>query len=221
MKWKFFKTNWFQIAVLILILAAVVKKNLLSSLTNTGKGRSATEKLTDTGSAIASTAESHAGLFSWASRSTVELPDIPETVAVPFLQRFGRVAVGEQQKFGLPASVILACAYINSFSGRRDWASRYHNYFALGCASDWQGASEKVDGVCIRKYEKAWDSFRDFSKYLSGRSDFETLRQSCGNDWKAWAKALDAKKVSDVSDFETEMVQVIETYRLYELDNLK
>lgn len=216
MKWKFFKTNWFQIAVVILILAAMVKKNLLPTITNTGKGHNATEKLT--GNSIASVEESRAGLFSWASRSTVALPDIPETVAIPFLQRFGRVAVGEQQKFGIPASVMLACAYVNSFSGQRDWAKQYHNYFALGCSSNWEGASENIGGVCVRKYEKAWDSFRDFSKNLSGRNDFTALQQSCGSDWKKWAKALDTQKVSDVSGFETEMTRVIEAYRLYELD---
>lgn len=217
MKWKFIKTNWFQIAVIILILAAMVKKNLFLSITNTGKARNATEKLTGNG-ALASIEESRAGLFSWASHSTVKLPDIPETVAIPFLQRFGRVVVGEQQKFGIPASVMLACAYVNSFSGQRDWARQHHNYFALGCTADWEGTVEQVDGVCIRKYEKAWDSFRDFSKYLSGRSDFAALQQSCGNDWKAWAKALDAKKISDVSGFEKEVAKVIEAYRLYELD---
>lgn len=217
MKWKFFKTNWFPIAVIIVILAAMVKKNLLSSMTNTGKGRGATEKLTDSG-VIASIEESHAGLFSWTSRSVVEMPDISEAVAIPFLQRFGRVAVGEQNKFAVPASVILACAYVNSFSGQRDWASQYHNYFALGCNSNWAGASEQVGGACIRRYEKAWDSFRDFSQYLSSSEDFAAMRQSCGNDWKAWAKALELKKVSDVSNFARELERVIERYRLYELD---
>ncbi len=216
MKWKFFKTNWFPIAVIILVLAAIVKKNLLGSV-NTGKGRDATEKLTK-GGVIASAGESHAGIFSWDSRTSVELPDIPESVAIPFLQRFGRVAVGEQQKYGVPASILLACAYVNSFSGQRDWARQYHNYFAMGCASDREGVGEMVGGACIRRYEKAWDSFRDFSRYLSGREDFAALRQSCGTDWKAWAKALHTQKVSDVSDFETEMAKVIEAYRLYELD---
>jgi flagellum-specific peptidoglycan hydrolase FlgJ len=217
MKWNFFKTNWFPIAVIVLVLAAIVKKNLLGAITNTGKAGTATEKLTG-GGAIASAGESHAGILSWASRTSVALPDIPESVAIPFLQRFGRVAAGEQQKFGVPASIMLACAYVNSFSGQRDWARQYHNYFALGCTSDWPGASETVGGACIRRYERAWDSFRDFSVYLSGRSDFAALRQSCGKDWKAWAKALHAKKVSDVSDFEAEVVKVIEAYRLYELD---
>ena len=217
MKWKFFKTNWFPIAVIVLVLAAIVKKNLLGAITNTGKAGTATEKLTG-GGAIASAGESHAGILSWASRTSVALPDIPESVAIPFLQRFGRVAAGEQQKFGVPASIMLACAYVNSFSGQRDWARQYHNYFALGCTSDWSGASETVGGACIRRYERAWDSFRDFSKNLSGRNDFTALQQSCGSDWKAWAKALDTQKVSDVSGFETEVIRVIEAYRLYELD---
>jgi len=215
MKWKFFKTNWFPIAVVILVLASIIKKNLPGFAA--GSKKQVPEKLTDNG-AIASTTESHAGIFSWASRNSIDLPDIPESVAVPFLQRFGKVAAGEQEKFGIPASVILACAYINSFSGKRDWATQHQNYFGLGCGGGWEGATETAGGVCIRRYEKAWDSFRDFSKYLSGRKDFDAIRQSCGNDWKAWAKALDNKKISEVSDFEGEMVKVIETYRLFELD---
>jgi flagellum-specific peptidoglycan hydrolase FlgJ len=216
MKWKFFKTNWFPIAFILLVLASIVKKNLFGFV-NSGKSRNAVEKITDN-TAIASTEEAHAGIFSWASRSSIELPDIPESVAIPFLQRFGKVAAGEQEKFGIPASVILACAYVNSFSGKREWAVQYQNYFGLGCGGTWEGATETVGGVCIRRYEKAWDSFRDFSKYLSGRKDFDALRQACGKDWKAWAKALDNKKISEVSDFEGEMVKVIESYRLFELD---
>jgi len=125
MKWKFFKTNWFPIAVIILVLAAIVKKNWLSVAAHDGKGRDV-EKITDNG-AIATSQETQASLFTWASRSSVNLPDIPETVAIPFLQRFGKVAAGEQEKFGIPASVLLACAYVNSFSGKRNWAMEHHN----------------------------------------------------------------------------------------------
>lgn len=216
MKWKFFKTNWFPIAVIILVLASIIKKNLPGFAAGSGK-KQVPEKITDN-SAIASTEETRAGIFTWASRSSIDLPEIPESVAVPFLQRFGKVAVGEQAKFGIPASVILATAYINSFSGRREWAAQYHNYFGLGCGGGWEGATETSGGVCIRRYEKAWDSFRDFSKYLSGRKDFDAMRQKCGKDWKVWAKALDAGKISEVSDFEGEMIKVIEAYRLFELD---
>ncbi len=217
MKWQFFKTNWFPLAVVIVILAAIVKRNLAWPGTDAGKSHPGTEKLTNTG-VVAAIGESQAALFTWSDRTSVDLPNIPESVAIPFLQRFGRVVVGEQEKFGIPASILLACAYVNSFSGQRDWAFQFHNYFALGCSPDWTGATETTGGVCIRRYEKAWDSFRDFSKCLSGRDDFADMRQSCGKDWKAWVKVLGAKKISDVSDFGTQLEQVIERYRLYELD---
>lgn len=216
MNWKFFKTNWFPIAVIVLVLASIVKKNLFNLVSREAK-RPVIEKMTENGG-VASSEESQAGLFTWATRSSVDMPDIPESVSIPFLQRFGKVAVGEQEKFGIPASVILAAAYVNSFSGKRDWAAQYNNYFGLGCTTTWDGATETVDGVCIRRYEKPWDSFRDFSKYLSGRKDFNALQESCGKDWKAWAKALEAKKISEVSDFQGEVVKVITAYRLFELD---
>lgn len=212
--WKFFKTNWFAVALMLLLLVAIGRNNPRFRFWNAGSPTVTTGKYTDAHPG----ATAHLDLFGGSGAPTVTMPTIDDATAVAFLKRFGHLAVKEQQKFGLPPSLLLACAYVNSHSGRRDAAQQANNYFALPCAG-WDGAVATVDGQCMRRYENAWASFRDFGAFVSAQPWYAALRQSAGTDWQLWLKALEGKGISDVRNHVGEMQSVIETYRLYELDN--
>lgn len=133
------------------------------------------------------------------------------------LQRFAKVAVAEQEKFGIPASVLLGCALLNSTAGTYAPAEQLNNYFALPCGDAWTGASAESNGSCFRQYESAWASFRDHSQYLTtGR--FADLRAAAGTHYQQWAQELDRRDYSAQPDFARQLVQVIEAYGLAELD---
>jgi flagellum-specific peptidoglycan hydrolase FlgJ len=149
------------------------------------------------------------------------VPSVEMPVAEAFLRRFAKVALSEHKKFGTPASVILACAYVNSFAGQRESATAANNFFALPCGDGWEGESAQVGGHCVRKYETAWASFRDFSIYLSSQEWFGALRKSAGQDPKLWAKQLGSRGISDVENFGAEVARVIEEYQLTRLDSEK
>ena len=212
--WKFFKTNWFAVALMLLLLVAIGRNNPRLRFWNAGSPAVTTGKYTDAHPG----ATAHLDLFGGSGAPTVTMPTIDDATAVAFLKRFGHLAVKEQQKFGLPPSLLLACAYVNSHSGRRDAAQQANNYFALPCAG-WDGAVATVDGQCMRRYENAWASFRDFGAFVSAQPWYAGLRQSAGTDWQLWLKALEDKGISDVRNHVGEMQSVIETYRLYELDS--
>lgn len=218
MLWKLFKTNWFSIALICLVLLAVARKGLHLFVGGAGSpGRKdKTEKYTEVEPKPA--AKSLLGLFSASDKGAGQLPEISHEEAKAFLRRFTSVAVSERKKFGTPASVLLACAYVNSYAGQRSSVAAANNYFALPGGSDWEGANTTVGGRSFRRYETPWESFRDFSIHLSSQDWFGSLRKSAGKDWRAWAKGLHAEDISDVKNFEQELVQVIETYRLFELD---
>ena len=146
------------------------------------------------------------------------MPVVDDATAVAFLKRFGNLSVNERKKFGIPPSVLLACAYVNSHSGQRMAALQVNNFFALPCGGGWDGAVATLDGQCFRRYDTAWASFRDFGAFASRQPWFEETRKSAGNDWQLWLKMLDGKSISDVRNNTAEMRTVIETYRLYELD---
>jgi len=214
MNWKFIKTNWFTIALVLLVLVYIIRKNLPP-----GPGKVITPEHKEVKEAAPekyTSAESNTFLgFSLESARDGSQKHSPhEATAVAFLQRFGKVAVSERKKFGVPASVLLACAYVNSTAGQRETATTANNYFALSCSDEWEGETAKVGGKCVRRYETAWASFRDFSIFLTSQEWFGSVRKSAGKDWRIWVKELDQKGVSDGGELE----KAITTYRLYDLD---
>lgn len=213
MLWKFIKTNWFAVALMFLLLVAIGRNNPRFRFWDAGKPTVSTGKYTT----VNPGSTAHLDLFGESGAPTVSMPTVDDATAVSFLQRFGNVAVNERKKFGIPPSVLLACAYVNSFSGQREAAQQGNNFFALPCTG-WDGSIVTIEGQCFRKYDTAWASFRDFGLYMGSQPWFSTVRQDAGSDWQQWLKALDGKGVSDVRNHTSEIKTIIETYRLYELD---
>ncbi|HMX38749.1 MAG TPA: glucosaminidase domain-containing protein [Saprospiraceae bacterium] len=166
-------------------------------------------------------ASSQMGFSGGGSRAARTLPAISDEAAMAFLRRFSNVAVGEHKKYGVPASVLLACSYVNSAAGQRLTAQQANNFFAMPCSPMWQGRTASLEGHCYRHYERAWDSFRDFSLYLHEQQWVADARQSAGSDWRKWAAVLASHEVSDVANFEAELRKVVEAYRLFDLDGQK
>ncbi len=214
---EFIKKRWFTLALLLIVFIAILRKNLRFEPGSPTIREQVIprEKFTDEGTPKGAALLNLGGE---SSSSQVQLPDIDETTAVAFLQRFGHVTVAEQEKFGIPASVLLACAYVNSFSGRRNCALEANNYLAVRCAANWNGPTANYSGACFRQYNTAWESIRDFNLGLQQSDWFAGLKKSAGNDRKAWAKGLAKHRVSDVENFEMELLKVIQAYRLFELD---
>ncbi len=211
--WNFIKTNWFTIAIVLLLLVAIGRNNPRLKFWNADSPTVAGGKYTDASPGAAA----HLDLFGSGS-GEVTMPTIDDATAVAFLKRFGNLSVNERKKFGIPPSVLLACAYVNSHSGQRIAALQVNNFFALPCGGDWTGAVATLDGQCVRRYDTAWASFRDFGVFVSHQSWFGDVRKSAGSDWQQWLRMLDGKSISDVRNNTAEMRTVIETYRLFELD---
>ena len=60
--------------------------------------------------------------------------------------------------------------------------------------------------------------WRDFSIHMAGQAWFGALKQSAGKDWRKWAAGIEGEDVTRVKQFNKKLVEVIEYYRLYELD---
>ncbi len=212
MFWKFVKTHWFVIALALLVLAALARKSGRGFF----GGSTQPEKYTQQRDSAGETTQM--GILPESGAAIRDLPAIQQATAVAFLKRFGAVSVAEHKKYGIPASIVLGTAYVNSFAGQREAARSAKNYFALPCGPEWEGAGVELGGKCFRRYETAWESFRDFSLYLHTRDWMPDAKQRNEQDWRAWAAFLAEQQVSDVRHFERELKGVIEGYRLYELD---
>ncbi len=218
--WWFLRKHWFTVALVLLVLLALWRRRAPgppAELVPLTPAKEAPERFTQV-----DPAPQTASVVDAASQpvrgSGVRLPSIDDATAVAFLQRFSRTAIAEQERFGMPASVLLACAYVNSFAGKRSCATEANNYLATRCTADWAGAVLTLEGVCYRRYNTAWESIRDFNAYYSRKGWYADLKKNAGRDWRKWLKSLAGHGVSDVANFEAEAVRIIEAFRVYELD---
>lgn len=214
MNWNFIKTNWFYLAMGIVLLLYGVRKYPGLNPFNPSNKATGSEKTTEKKARSKGGAALLGFVPDGPRESTIDKEEIDATQAEAFLKRFAQVAVSERKKFGIPTSIILACAYSNSLAGQQESASDANNFFALTCSDGWEGETLKIEGKCVRKYESAWASFRDFSIYLSSQEWFGTLKKTAGKDWQQWVEKLDAEGVSKAKT----MRKVIEAYHLEELD---
>jgi hypothetical protein len=152
-----------------------------------------------------------------ASGVKTELPEIEAASAKAFLRRFAKVVQGEREKFGIPASALLALAYVNSHCGERAITKEANNFFALTCGENWDGPEAQSGDVCFRSYETAWASFRDAATNLSATRWAQQLRKKEA-DPEAWMAAFAEHGYSDVVNAEAQMKKVFKAYRLFELD---
>ncbi len=220
MKWKFIKTNWFTIAVVLLLLGTIAQKKFSSG---NGKANSPAPKGQSAPNPEKYTSAGDESLFSFPAESPFgsgKNLEADKATAIAFVRRFESVAISERKKFGIPASVILACAYLNSAAGKAEGVGQTNNFFALPCSPEWEGEKANVGGRCLRRYETAWASFRDFSIYLTSQDWYGSVKKSAGKDWQKWAKELAKRDISQVRDFEAAMVKAIQAHRLYDLDEL-
>ena len=146
-----------------------------------------------------------------------ETLSVSEASMQAYINRFANVAINEQEKFGIPASIILGNALVNSFAGKRDMAIQGNNHFSIPCTADWKGDSGTYNDACYRHYENAWTSFRDNSVFLSG-ARFGSLRKLGSTDYKSWATGLEKLGYSDLDNLEKRLLEVIDNYKLYQLD---
>lgn len=220
--WALVRQHWFTLALALIVALALWRRRpptVPAELVPMTPVKEAPERFTQQS---ADAAPQAASLVDAPKEPTatagVRLPALDDATTVAFLQRFARTAVAEQERFGMPASVLLACAYVNSFAGKRNCATEANNYVAMRCTADWAGAVHTLDGICYRLYNTAWESLRDFNVYYSRKAWYAELKKNAGRDWKKWLKELAARGVSDVANFEAEATRLIATFRVYELD---
>ena len=220
MNWKSLKTNWFTIALVLLLLSAVARKFAPAKNGGTTSPKKQEHPEANPEKYTATDNQALLGFSVDSPGAAHAKPGVDKAAAIAFIRRFESVAISERKKFGIPSSILLGCAFVNSSAGRADWVNRTNNFFALGCASDWEGGTATIGGRCLRRYESAWTSFRDYSIFLTSQDWYGSVKKSAGKDWQKWAKELGERGISDVPDFGAELEKAIRTHRLYDLDAL-
>lgn len=141
-----------------------------------------------------------------------------------YIKKYAPLAVVEMHEYKIPASITLAQGILESGNGRSQLASKSNNHFGIKCHRGWKGGKVYHDddekGECFRKYKYVQSSYKDHSKFLSGRKRYASLFELRLKDYKGWAKGL--KKAGYATDrkYPKKLIKIIEEYKLYEFDKI-
>lgn len=140
-----------------------------------------------------------------------------------YIEKYAPIAIQEMDKYGIPASISMGQALIESRAGQSLLAQKCRNHFGLKC---W---SKKHRGCCMkfkdddnndsfRYFEKtAWESWRAHSKLLAS-GKYKALHKYGPTDYRSWARGLKAIGYATDPNYTAKLIGIIERYDLHRLD---
>jgi len=141
-----------------------------------------------------------------------------------YIQRYKDVAIKEMELYGIPASITLAQACLESNFGNSYLSRVANNHFGIKCHSSWTGKKVYQDDdkkhECFRHYSSAWQSFRDHSKFLKNGRRYQFLFNYSPTDYKKWAHGLKKAGYATASSYPKRLITIIERYKLYQYDQM-
>ena len=147
---------------------------------------------------------------------------VTNQMVLDYIENYRGVAQANMEKYGIPASIILGQAILESGSGTGPLSAQANNHFGIKCHNDWLGQTVRYDdddvGECFRKYYNASESFRDHALFLSNRPRYSSLFKLDKTDYRAWAKGLKAAGYATDPQYPTKLIALIERYQLYKFD---
>lgn len=139
-----------------------------------------------------------------------------------YVETYKNVALKQMRLYNIPASIIMAQACLESGNGNSTLARKANNHFGIKCHSSWKGKTYRHDDdkrrECFRKYNNPIESFEDHSIFLSTGKRYSSLFDLKITDYKAWAHGLKAAGYATNPKYAQLLIDIIETYKLYELD---
>lgn len=118
-----------------------------------------------------------------------------------YIGRFSKVAVAEMRKFGIPASIKMAQAILESHAGQSLAVRETSNHFGKPLQN--------------QEYVSAWENWRAHSLLL--KSEYSALFEDAYG-YKQWAKGLQKLKYNTDKSYADKLIEVIEKYDLTLLD---
>ncbi len=162
----------------------------------------------------------------FAVRNSVPATEVRErlTKCQEYVERFAPLAVAEMQKFGIPASVILAQGLLESDAGESPLAQKANNHFGVKCFS-----KQCHKGHCLNfaddshkdffiKYTNAWGSFRAHSQFLKTSKRYAPLFKLDKSNYRAWANGLSQAGYATDKKYGEKLIAVIQNMKLERFD---
>lgn len=145
-----------------------------------------------------------------------------------YIELVGKVAKSDMKNSGVPASLAIAQAILESNWGKSELAKNGNAIFGIKATKGWKGktvtkkTTEYVDGKKVqvdakfRAYDTWEDSVKDHSAFLK---KYKRYAKVIGEtDYKAACKAIAAAGYATDPGYAEKLIEIIETYELHKYD---
>ncbi|MEM9920781.1 MAG: glucosaminidase domain-containing protein [Bacteroidota bacterium] len=216
------KLPWFKIGIVVLAAYVVLSKDMQFNIALKAPAkafiddRQSDSKPQQLAQAAAFNEERHNPYAPTAA------DNIKDRRAKAFIRKYRTTAVNEMKKYGVPASIKMAQALIESNAGNSLLAKNNNNHFGIKCFSKkcskghCTNAYDDHHKDFFRKYKSAEDSWRAHSLLLS-QGRYKKLHRH-GKNYEGWAKGLKAVGYATDKSYAQKLINVIKKYELHRLD---
>lgn len=168
-------------------------------------------------------------LFGLAFFQVAQAASIDDDKARLYIKKYQHIAVSEMERTGIPASIKMAQAILESGAGEGKLAQKANNHFGIKCGGPvWKGTTyymwdDESSKSCFRVYANPDSSFIAHSGFLTNpKKDYRYgfLFKLDPYDYKAWAKGLQKAGYATSKTYSKNLIALIERLDLYKLDYL-
>lgn len=155
--------------------------------------------------------------------------DLDDAKALLYIELYKHIAVAEMDRTGIPASIKMAQALLESGVGESELATVANNHFGIKCGGEiWTGDThyvwdDEVVKSCFRVYKSAEESYIAHSEFLLNPQKafrYGELFELAKTDYKSWAKGLQKSGYATSKTYARNLIGIIERLQLYKLDYL-
>lgn len=139
-----------------------------------------------------------------------------------YIDKYANDAVDQMKRHGIPASITLAQALLESAAGNSMLARKANNHFGIKVGIDWTGpyvvCSDDRPDDRFRKYKSVADSYEDHSLFLKKGRRYAPLFQLKKTDYRGWAHGLKKAGYATNPRYAHSLIDIIERYDLTRYD---
>lgn len=143
-------------------------------------------------------------------------------MVLAYIEKYKDVAKDNMTRTGIPASITLGQAILESGAGTGPLSVQANNHFGIKCHKEWTGPSirytDDEENECFRKYDDPSLSFKDHSYFLTSRPRYAELFEFQKDDYRSWAYGLKAAGYATDRQYPDKLIGLIEKYQLNKFD---
>ncbi|MGB1207072.1 MAG: glucosaminidase domain-containing protein [Chitinophagales bacterium] len=144
--------------------------------------------------------------------------------AYQYIDSHKNLAIEEMNRMGVPASIKLAQALLETNKGQSRLALEGRNHFGIKCKSYWTGDTIKINDdapqECFRRYPSVQESYIDHSHFLMYHryGHYSALFNLEKTDYVSWAYGLQRLGYATNKQYAKGLVSLIRRYQLDQYD---